>query len=88
MYVIRELQLNKFTAEPVLSPRALYARLGFSPSSQVSKLTSDCVGDSVSVPCSKMQALSLADKIVSKAYEFERDPDHTTPLGNIDPSKL
>ena len=88
MYVIHQMRLNKYQALPVLSPRELYARLGYSPSSQVSKQTPDCISDATFGTCSKLQALALADRIVTTANQFKNDPDNATPMKRVDPNDL
>lgn len=88
MYVIHKMRLNKFQPLPVLSPRALYARLGYTPSKQVSKQTPDCVGDASIGNCNKLQSLALAERIVTTSEHFKKDPEHTEPLERIDPAEL
>lgn len=90
MYVIRKRRLNKFTPTQILTPRMLFARLGLSGKSyeNKSKLTSDCISDADLGNCSKIQALALADSIVSKSEEFKKNPTGTEPLQRVDPAKL
>ena len=88
MFVIHQLRLNKFQALPVLSPRALYARLGYMPSKQVSKYTPDCIGDASIGNCSKLQSLALAERIVITSEHFKKDPERTEPMERVDPVDL
>lgn len=88
MFVIHKMRLNKFQSLPVLSPRALYARLGYKPSSQISKQTPDCIGDASIGQCNKLQAMALAERIVTTSEHFKHDPEHTDPMRRVDPAKL
>ena len=89
MYVIKKLRLNRFKMEPVVSARALFARMKGKITNETSgsKSTSDCISDAIYQHTTKLQSLALVDEIVKKRSEFQHDPEGTDPL-NQDPREL
>ena len=80
MYVIKNMQLNKFEKRPIVSNRELFASNGKAEAIVTSKAMSDCL-DSLQIDgASKTKMLGLASTIVAQAEKEHNSAGKTPPM--------
>lgn len=80
MYVIENMQLNKFEKRPIVSNRELFASNGKAEAVVTSKAMSDCLEDPQLDGASKTKMLGLASTIVAQAEKEHNTAGNTTPM--------
>lgn len=73
MFVIKQMQLNKFERKPLVRNRDLFSSMGQRPATIESKETSDCYNQPSLEGASKTKVLGLADQIGRAAYKHHQD---------------
>lgn len=80
MYVIKNMQLNKFEKRPIVSNRELFASNGKAEAVVTSKAMSDCLVDPQIDGASKTKMLGLASTIVAQAEKEHNTAGKTAPM--------
>lgn len=80
MYVIKNMQLNKFEKRPIVSNRELFASNGKAEAVVTSKAMSDCLDDPQIDGASKTKMLGLASAIVAQAEKEHNTAGNTSPM--------
>lgn len=73
---------------PVVSSRKLKEMYGLSEPAIPSKLTAENPDDVIPYGAKKTQALGLAEDMITKALEYEKDPYGTKPLPERKPREM
>lgn len=80
MYVIQNMQLNKFENRPIVSNREIFASKGKSEAVVTSKAMSDCLDEPQIDGASKTKMLGLASTIVAQAEKEHNTAGNTPPM--------